>query len=127
MRAGLPKTSIARKAICSEIIDGLVVVFRRVPKSRDYGLKPTRNPKSAASLSRLKGLRLRLMEPRTFEINCRGVEILFLCKLFIPKTGMETFFDGMREGKMESGGGRAKRRTMRRVLCEWWTSWNTTL
>lgn len=51
------------------------------------------------TLFRLKGLRLRLMEPRTFEINCRRGEILFLCKLFIPKTGMETFFDGMRSGE----------------------------
>lgn len=89
--------TITRKVISFGVIGGLVVALCLSWNPMITALNPRAIPNPQyPTLPRLKGLRLRLMEPRTFEINCRRGEILFLCKLFIPNTGMETFFDGMR-------------------------------
>lgn len=89
--------TITRNIISFGVIGGLVVALclSRNPVITALNPRAILIPQYP-TLSRLKELRLRLMEPRTFEINCRRGEILFLCKLFIPKTGMETFSDGMR-------------------------------
>lgn len=112
---------ITRKVISFRVISGLVVALclSRNPVITALNPRAIPNPQYP-TLSRLKGLRLRLMEPRTFEINCQRGEILFLCKLFIPKTGMETFSDGMRSRVKSERVRRRRRWRMRKVLCEWW-------
>lgn len=110
--------TITRKVIFFGVTGGLVVelYLSRNPVITILNPRAIPNPQYP-TLSRLKGLRLRLMEPRTFEINCRRGEILFLCKLFIPKTGMETFSDGMRS---RVKGERTRRRRRRRRRRRWW-------
>lgn len=64
----------ACKVIFSEII--AEIISRRVPCAFRNPAITLLNPRAILNLQsptllRLKGLRLRLMEPRTFEINCR--------------------------------------------------------
>jgi len=48
------------------------------------------------TLPRLKGLRLRLMEPRTFQINCRRGNPFPVQTIYPRRPAWETFSDGMR-------------------------------